>query len=151
MVQRLHLLDNLGDTVGVGEVGHDGDGVDLVLVPDLVGGVLQLLLVAADQDDVEAGLGEGQGVLLANTLNSQSCSLSVSQVSSNYQGGAGHHGPGSVSLLHPGLPHQPHQAGEEEGGEAPDEVVEEAGQEVEGEAEAEADENQLQVTVCVEK
>ena len=50
---------------------YHGDGVDLVFVPNLVGRVLQLLLVPAHQDDVEAGLGEGQGVLLSNTLNSQ--------------------------------------------------------------------------------
>ena len=52
-----------------------------MFVPDLVGRVLQLLLVLADQDDVEAGLGQGQGVLLANTLDSPV----VSKVSSRIQ------------------------------------------------------------------
>ena len=65
----------------------------------------------------------------------------------NYHGRACDQGPGSISLLYLGLPDKPHQAGEEEGVEAPDEVVDEAGQEVEGEAETEADENQLQVAV----
>ena len=75
LVQRLDLLDSLGHAVGVGEVGHHGEGVDPVFVPDLIGRVLQLLLVLAHQDDVEAGLGQSQGVLLPNTLNSYKWSV----------------------------------------------------------------------------
>ena len=68
VVQGLHLLDNLADVVSIAEVGHDGCGVHLVRVPDLVGHVLQLLLVSADQDDIEAMPGQGQGVLSPNSL-----------------------------------------------------------------------------------
>ena len=69
-------------------------------------------------------------------------------MSSCYHCGCRDQGPGSVPLLYPGPPPQSHQAGEEEGVAAPDQVVEQAGQEVEAQAEAENDENQLRVTVC---
>lgn len=68
MVQGLHLLDNLSDVVSIAEVSHDGRRVHLVSVPNLVGHVLQLLLVPADQDDVEAVPCQGQGVLFPNSL-----------------------------------------------------------------------------------
>ena len=68
MVEPLHLLHNLANVTSIREVSHNGGSLHLVKILDLIADILQLLFVSTDQDNVEALLGQGQGILSSNAL-----------------------------------------------------------------------------------